>query len=154
MEELSRRRLDDLLELMSGARAAPAAGSAAGWSLGLAAALLGKAARLSHRQMADWQDHATTADELRSAALALAEDDAQAVTLMIKAAQQGSSQDTQGADTPQLILALARRVCDLASILANDGNAWLYADAEAARLLGEASFEIAQTLIRANDTHM
>src|SRR5690625_2792221 len=122
MEELSRRRLDDLLELMSGARAAPAAGSAAGWSLGLAAALLGKAARLSHRQMADWQDHATTADELRSAALALAEDDAQAVTLMIKAAQQGSSQDTRGADTPQLILALARRVCDLASILANDGK--------------------------------
>src|SRR5699024_9287678 len=91
MEELSRRRLDDLLELMSGARAAPAAGSAAGWSLGLAAALLGKAARLSHRQMADWQDHATTADELRSAALALAEDDAKAVTAMIQAAKRADA---------------------------------------------------------------
>lgn len=151
MEELSGRRLDDLLELMSGARAAPAAGTAASWSLGAAAALLGKTARLSHRQLADWHDHAATADELRRAALALGEDDAEAVTAMVKAAKRGSNPVDQGAETPQEILELAGQVRDLASMLARDGNRWLYADAEAARLLAESSIEIAQTLIRVND---
>src|SRR5699024_321822 len=171
MEELSGHRFDDLLDLMAGARAAPAAGSAAGWCLGIAAALLGKTARLSHRQLSDWHDHAATADELRSAALALAEDDAQAVIAMIQAAKrvdagtpvtgapasdapQSPGQTSQHADAPEQIRALARRVCDVASLLARDGNPWLYADAEAARLLGEASFQIAETLIRVNDTQM
>lgn len=141
--------LGDALGRMAQGRAAPAAGSAAGWAIGIAAALTAKAARLSHRQLGDPASVlAQRADELRTHALQLADEDARVVTAMIQ-----SPEDPPPAGAvlvPQQIQELAADVFELAERLATDGNPWLYADADAARNLSKAAYQSAATILQSN----
>lgn len=177
MTTLSATVLDRLLAMMAEGTAVPAAGSAAGWSVAIAAGLTAKAARLSRRQMADADELATAADELRRYALQLADDDAVAVAAMIETSQsdrsnsdsatpdsgssgnrsdQESSSDykstveSDALQVPRRIQVAAGQVFELAERIAAEGNPWLYGDAVTARLLAQAANESAATLIQAN----
>ncbi|MDQ4084993.1 MAG: cyclodeaminase/cyclohydrolase family protein, partial [Actinomycetota bacterium] len=76
--EVSSRAVHALLDVMGSARPDPAAGSAAALTAALAAALVGKAARLSRRHLDDADALAERADALRRRALELGDADAEA----------------------------------------------------------------------------
>lgn len=161
---LSQMSLEWLLTTMAQRRAAPAAGSAAGWAMAIAAALVAKAARLSHRQMADANNVAEEADRMRGNALELAEADAAAVTAMIqKSVGYKSNQSKRDASyaqsasleeavkVPQQIQEAGDKLAQLAERIATEGNPRLYPDAVTARMLAQTAGQIAQTLVASNE---
>lgn len=150
MDELTTQSLPlaDFLQRMSADRPAPAAGSAAAVTAGMAAALLGKAARLSRRQRDDADSLADSSDALRERALELAEADAAAVTAMFSAGGTGPSDPSA---VPREIAELAAQVAQLAARLSEHVNPRLHADAVAAQHLAEAARASINTVMRSND---
>lgn len=125
---------------------APACGSAAAVTVGLAAALAGKVARRSHAQLPDADQIAGRADELRQRAGELAGADAAAVTAMIH----GSGPAPQARSLPVEIGEVAAEVVQLAARLAAHGNPALHADAVGAEHLAQAA-RAATEAIRASN---
>jgi formiminotetrahydrofolate cyclodeaminase len=137
-----------LLELMASARPDPAAGSAAALSVALAAALLGKTARLSGRHLDDAERLAGQADDLRVRAVRLGQADAEAVTSMVAAAR-GPGTDAMA--VPREIGEVAAEVDRLAAHLGEHGNPRLRADAQAAHHLAEAAARASRAILRSNE---
>lgn len=147
-----------LLQLMSAAEPGPAAGSAAALTAGLAAALLGKTARLSGEYLDDAGALATAADTLRERAQQLATDDADGVRAMLS----GDTQPPEAAMVPdgtgppdpnaipRRIGELATDVPRLATHLATYANPTLLADAHTAGHLAWAARASTEAIIRSN----
>lgn len=145
--------LEGLLEQMADGRPGPSAGSAAGLAVAMAAALVGKAARLSHRHRADHDALATSADDLRGQALVLADTDARDVRAMLTGTGPGKDDDG-GADpsaVPRRIAVLGQQVAELAASLAQSGNPALWADARTAEHLARAAVAGVDAIVRSND---
>ena len=161
--DLSTQSLAEFLERVSRDRPSPAAGSAAAVTAALGAALVGKAARLSHRQMDDAADLATRADELRVRALRLAEEDARAVADMSARVRPASEDSHVRADStagdavgdaiavPREIGEVAETIAALARRLDEHGNPRLRADAVAAHRLADAARQSAAAIVRSNE---
>ncbi|HLS13042.1 MAG TPA: hypothetical protein VK095_00865 [Beutenbergiaceae bacterium] len=138
-----------LLQLMSAAEPGPAAGSAAALTAGLAAALLGKTARLSGEYLDDAGALATAADTLREQAQQLATDDAEGVRAMLSGDTDPTGQPDPSA-TPRRIGELATDIAGLATHLATYGNPTLLADAHTAGHLARAARAGTEAIIRSN----
>jgi methenyltetrahydrofolate cyclohydrolase len=159
--DLSGLPVHALLELMASARPDPAAGSAAALSAALAAALVGKAARLSRRHLDDAERLAEQADDLRGRALRLGQADAEAVASMGAKVRPASQDDARGAAArdsvadaiavPREIGEVAAEVDRLAALLGEHGNPRLRADAQAAHHLAEAAARSSRAIVRSNE---
>jgi formiminotetrahydrofolate cyclodeaminase len=158
--DLADQSLHDLLGLMASARPDPAAGSAAAVAAALGAALVGKAARLSHRHL-DAEGLADQADGLRMRAMELGEADARVVASMGAKVRPASHDDARGSvargsvsdaiAVPREIGEVAAEVSRLAAYLGEHGNPRLHADAEAAHHLAEAATRTAEAIVRSNE---
>lgn len=145
-ESLPGTTVAGLLERMSAAPA-PAAGSAAAVTAGMAAALVGKAARRSRRHLDDADALARTADGLRERALVLAGDDVAAVTAMVSS---DAGLPPEAVAVPREIGGLAEEVAGLAERLCELGNPNLHADAVSARHLADAARAATDAILRSN----
>jgi formiminotetrahydrofolate cyclodeaminase len=145
--DLSGLPVHALLEQMASARPDPAAGSAAALSVALAAALVGKSARLSRRRLDDADRLAEQADALRVRALRLGQADAEAVASMVRT---GPTEGTDAIAVPQEIGEVAAEVDRLAAHLGEHGNPRLRADAQAAHHLAEAAARTSRAIVRSN----
>lgn len=154
-----------VLEQLSSREPGPAAGSAAALAAAMGAALTGKTARLSHRQLggagvvaragttcavgagagADVLAHA--ADTLRDRALALAGDDAAGVVATLGSAVDGPADPSA---VPREIGEVADAVGKLAARLTEHGNPRLRADVVAARHLAAAARTMVDAVVRSN----
>lgn len=137
--------VEGFLERMSRSPA-PAAGSAAAVAVGMAAALVGKAARRSRRHL-DADALARMADALRERALHLAGADAAAVTVMTSS---GTGVPPEAVAVPREIGELATEVARLAAQLREHGNPDLLADAVAAQHLAAAAGAATEAILISN----
>lgn len=126
---------------------APAAGSAAAVAVGMAAALVGKAARRSRRHLDEADALAQTSDALRERALHLAGADAAAVTAMTSG---GTGPPAEAVAVPREIGALATEVARLAARVREHGNPDLLADAVAAQHLVAAAGAATEAILTSN----
>lgn len=155
-------RVSALLSQVAEQSLAPAGGSVAAVSAGLAAGLVEKAARLT---VEDWDEAPGTAAQaqaLRSRALLLAETDAIAYNAYIETRQEprGSTPEERdaeigraletAADPPLAIAETAADVVELASLTIERGNQSLAADVTAALLIAEAAARAAAQLVHVN----
>jgi len=156
----------EYLDALAGQNAAPAGGSAAALTVAQAAALCGKATRLSHRHLTADRVSELLADSERigRAAASLIELDGQAYMGVIEAtraarADAAGSADhaeaiavalSRAADVPLRLVELAVKVATLAAELARDGNPALRGDAITAEHLAQAGGHAAATLVRIN----
>lgn len=129
--------------------AAPASGSAAAVTAGLAAALAGKVARRSSRQLADADALVEASDELRERAEVLSGADATAVHEMISGS--GPVPDDALA-VPTQIREVAGEIAQIAARLAAHGKPGLHADAVAAGQLTQAARACADAILASNRT--
>ena len=143
---LTEQSLSEVLARMSATEPGPAAGSAAAISAAMAAALVAKTARLSHRQLPDGAEVATSAQKLRERALDLAQADAAGVRAMIT----GEDPPDDPSAIPQQIGAIARQVSDLATDVHTRGKASLRADAKAALNLARAAIDTIAAILASN----
>jgi len=154
--------LGRFLGLVSSGEPAPAGGSVAAVTVGLAAALCVKAAILSTRQMSDALDLVAASESLRDRAGALCQADADAYRLVIEATRlprESDAGDRRRAivaalasvrDVAAQIASVAAHVGDVAARIAESGNPNLIGDVVTAALLAEASARSAEALVRIN----
>lgn len=133
---------------MASRRPGPAAGSAAALATAAGAALLGKTARLSHRQLDDADALADAADALRARALALTAEDAAGVAETLSSSAGGPADRSA---VPRQIGGVAAAVGQLAGRLAERGNPRLHADAVAAGHLAAAASATVDAIVRSNE---
>ena len=148
--------------LVSSDEPAPAGGSVAAVTVGLAAALCVKAALLSTRQMSDALDIAAAGELLRDRAGVLCQADADTYRLVIEARRlprEPGAKDRQHAITVALarasdvaaeIAEIAADVAGVAARIAESGNPNLLGDVVTAALLADASARSAAALVRIN----
>ena len=155
-------RLETFLERLASDDPAPGGGAAAAVAAALSAALVGMAARLSTDHVDDAAAIATTADELRQAALTLADEDAAAYRRVLSAyrlphdtnpaARHREIREALEAATavPLEVARLAAEAAILGGRLADAGNPNLEGDASAAVLLARAAAQAAARLVELN----
>ena len=149
--------LTAFLDQAAARQPAPGGGSAAALTVALSAGLTAMAARFSAAQVADGQELAMAADQLRHRAAALVDEDARAYQAVLdtrRSSGAGSSTAREAvrhaAIVPLQICELAGRTATLAARLATDGNPNLRGDAITAALLAEAAARSAASLVRIN----
>ena len=137
---------------------APGGGAACAVSVGTAAALVAMAARFSTKQLPDADRLAASADELRAAALPLADADADVYAELL-AASRGKGPGHQerfteacraACDVPLRMADAAVRVAELAARVGTDGNPNLRGDAYTAVMLCSAAAESTAALVGIN----
>jgi formiminotetrahydrofolate cyclodeaminase len=161
-EEYPDETLGRFLELISEPTPAPAAGSGIAVTIGIAAALCAKTARLSTRHAPDATEIAHSAVELRNRALQLCQLDAQTFLLLLLARRESSKQSSAVTDakvhaaqreTDGVLLELtnvAVEIGEIATRLVEVGNPNLIGDALTATLLAESGARSAVALIIVN----
>ncbi len=154
--------LSRFFKLVSEAKPAPAGGSVAAVSLGLAASLCAKAARLSTKQMPDASTIIIAAELFRDRAGSLCDADAAGYNCVISALRQPGTLDPKirhqaisealsiASNVPVEIVEISAGVADLAARIAEHGNQNLLGDAVTAALLAESSARSAATLVWIN----
>lgn len=146
-DDLRALPIEQLLQRIAAAEPGPSAGSSAALATGLAAALLGKVARLSSGHAPEAERWVEQADRLRERALQLAQIDADVVVAMLTDSAAGS---TDSISAPERIVDLAAEVADRAARMAADGNPRLRADARTAQWLAEAAVAAGTKIIESN----
>ncbi len=154
--------LSSFFKLVSGGEPAPAGGSVAAVTVGLAASLCAKAARLSTKQMPDASTIAVAAELFRDRAGSLCEADARGYSFVISALRQPRTHDPKirrqaitealslASNVPVEIVEVSAGVADLAARIAENGNQNLLGDAVTAALLAESSARSAAALVWIN----
>ena len=149
--------LTAFLDQAAARQPAPGGGSAAALTVALSAGLTAMAARFSAAQVADCQELAIAADQLRHRAAALVDEDARAYQAVLDTRREcgaGSSTAREAvqhaAIVPLRICELAGQTATLAARLAADGNPNLRGDAITAAILAEAAARSAASLVRIN----
>lgn len=152
----------ELLESLASRTPAPAGGSAAGLTVGMAAALCAMAARFSEPSLASAGEIAEKADVLRQRAVELADEDAQAYAAVLAArrlppatspAERSAALAKAMSHATAVPLELAEiggEIGLLATKVASDGNPNLLGDALIAMLLAEAAASAASTIAEIN----
>jgi methenyltetrahydrofolate cyclohydrolase len=148
--------LEDVAERTS----APGGGAVSAVAVGMAAALVGMAARFSEKQLPAAPDLAEKADVARAHVLPLAPADAEAYGALLAAyrlpaddpgREAAVAAAAQGAaEVPLEIAAFGAAVALLAARLAEEGNPNLRGDAVAAALLASAAARACANLVRIN----
>lgn len=154
--------LSVFLDRVASDEPAPGGGACAAVTVGLAAGLCAMAARFSSATVADAAAVAEQADLLRRRAAALAGQDAEAYTRVLRAYRLPKGQDPAGrrmqidaalsaaAEPPLAVAEAAVEVGALARRLEREGNPNLRGDAVTGRLLAEAGCRAAVELVAAN----
>jgi methenyltetrahydrofolate cyclohydrolase len=152
----------ELFELLASEERVPAGGSGAALTVAIAAALVAKAARLSHSSWLEAGGAVAQADTLRARALSLAQSDAvayeEALATMANVEQikpdrrDAAIQDAliRSAEIPLLISQTACDVSQLAADVAEAGNPEVGADAAVAAVLAGAAARAAGHLVEVN----
>ncbi len=141
--------MKSVVEAVAARTAAPGGGAVAATAAASAAALVAMAARF-----ADDEPTATTADELRTELLRLADADAAAYTAYLAAKGEARKAALRTATAvPRDIASAATRVAALAKDLVAHGNPRLLGDARVAELLAEATAQAATELVEINTGH-
>jgi len=153
--------LGDFLDLVASREPAPGGGASAAVTVALATALTAMAARFSTEQLADADELAARADELRDEVVPLAPADAVAYGLVLDAfrtprddeeARRRKIRDalTEAADVPLSVAGVGAEVAGLAARLAGEGNPNLLGDAVTAAVLAGAGTRAAAALVEIN----
>jgi formiminotetrahydrofolate cyclodeaminase len=155
-------RLEDFLGALSSGDPTPSAGSAAAVVAALAAGLCAMAARLSPGLAARSGLMITESEQLRDAAVVLAQADAEAYGRLLTERRSPVEQDAQGR-TARIADALAQatavpvelcrtsaRIAQLAAELAADGNPNVRGESIAAAVLAAATADAAGALVTLN----
>jgi methenyltetrahydrofolate cyclohydrolase len=150
------------LDLVAAREPAPGGGAAAAMTAALAAGLVAMAARFSDARLPSAADAARQADELRTRAAALADQDAAAYGAVLEAYRLPNDGDGaerrdriaaalyRAATVPLEIAEIAAQAAGLAAGLAAGGNPNLRGDALAAAHLAEAAARSAAALVDIN----
>jgi formiminotetrahydrofolate cyclodeaminase len=154
------KSLTTFLEEVSARTPAPGGGAVSAVAVGMAAALVGMAARFSDRQLDAAHDLAEKADVTRAHVLPLAEADAKAYGELLAALrlpkddpgrEEAVATAARGAsEVPLAIAAFGAEVALLAARLAEEGNPNLSGDAVTAALLASAAARACANLVRIN----
>jgi formiminotetrahydrofolate cyclodeaminase len=162
--ELLDLRLREFLDEIAGERRTPGGGSVAALVTAMAAGLLAKVARRSGETWPEAAGIAAQAESLRARAAPLAQADAEEYEAALRARGQsgegqGARQDfalgqayAKAAEPPLRIAHTACDVAQLALLVAQNGNAALWADAVTAALLAAAAAKAAAELVAVNLT--
>lgn len=153
--------LGEFLDALAAGTAAPAGGSAAALVAAQAAALCAKAARLSARQLTARRadELALEAEQARTVAASLIDDDARAYLAVIQQARLPAGEARRAglaaalsaaADVPLRIVGLSAGIATMAASLAAAGNPALRGDAVTAALLAQAAARSAAGLAAIN----
>lgn len=150
----------ELLERLASDEPAPGGGAAAAITVAAAAGLVGMAARLSTRQLADAAQLASAADELRVRAARLADEDGAAYREVLAAYRAAHGDADAGgrvsaalavaSDVPLAVAEAAADIAELAHRLAAECNPSLRGDVLTAALLADAGARAATTLVELN----
>ncbi len=153
--------LGGLLDLVASREPAPGGGASAAVAVALAAALTAMAARFSTEHLADADDLAARADELRAEVVPLARADAAAYGRVLDAQQTPRDDEearrrkirealTEAADVPLSVAGIGAEVAGIAARLVEEGNPNLRGDAVTAVFLAGAGVRAAATLVEIN----
>jgi formiminotetrahydrofolate cyclodeaminase len=149
--------LAGFLDQAAARQPAPGGGSAAALTVALSAGLVAMAARFSVKQVADDEELAVRADQLRHRAAALVDEDARAYQAVLDARRNSGAGSSAARDAVQHATIVPLEICELAgqtaalaARLATDGNPNLRGDAITAALLAEAAARSAASLVRIN----
>lgn len=166
---IEHRSLVELLAQLADRTPAPGGGSAAAWSLAVAAALVEMAcaftlSREEHRDVSERTDEIRLRSrELRAAALDLARDDLdsfEGVLAVMRRPREDpgrsealASAKSAAAQVPLATASAAAEVAELAAEVAANGNPHLIGDAVTGALLAEAACRAAANLVAINLEH-
>lgn len=152
--------LTGFLDDVAARTSAPGGGAVSAVAVGMAAALVGMAARFSDKQLEAAHDLADKADVLRAHVLPLAQADAKAYDNLLAAyrlpkddpgREAAVAEATkEAARVPLEIAAFGAEIALLAERLAREGNPNLKGDAAAAGLLAAAATKTCANLVRIN----
>ncbi len=156
------RGLGEFLDLVASRQPAPGGGAAAAVTVSLAASLVAMAARFSADHLDDSEALVDAAEELRSRAAGLADDDARAYGAVIAAYSSARHGETgvgrartraaltRAAEVPLDIAELGAQAARLAALLVMNGKRDIRGDASTALLLAEAATRSAASLVAIN----
>jgi formiminotetrahydrofolate cyclodeaminase len=146
------KTLAGFLDEVGAKTSAPGGGAVAAVAVSLAAALAEMAAQFSGKQWDRADEAVTSARELRTRAMPLAEADAEAYAAVIAARGTPDYDEalSRAADVPLAVAQAAAEVAELAAELAASGNPNLRGDASTAALLAESAARAAANLVEIN----